>query len=218
MSEPSATRTLTVGLIVAGGLVCAAGLAVELARYGGCLDSESWLRTALSLSFEGNLPTWYSAGLLWTAALGLAICAWIQADRDRVHWWVLSAIFMLMSLDEAIELHEHLGGLPLHGPLYFSWVVPGAVLTSIVGVAYLGFLGRLPRATRLGFIASFCIYVGAALGMELPLGAWFEAHGDENLVYAALDFTEECLEIVGSSVFLVVIARHIQAASSAPQS
>jgi hypothetical protein len=205
----SGARKLALGLGLCGGLVCAAGLAVELARYAGALEPESGLRSALSLSYEGNLPTWYSSGLLWTAALGLGLCG-RRDEGERGHWWVLAALFLLMSLDEAIELHEGLGGAELHGVLYFSWVVPGALLTATFALSYLGFWRRLPARTRRGFAWAFAIYVGGALGMELPLGAWFEAHGDENLGYALLDALEESLEICGLSVFLVAILAHLE--------
>lgn len=208
MVKPDA-RKLAFALFVSSGLVCVAGLLVELARYRGGLDPEAWLRSALSLSYEGNLPTWYSSGLLWTAALGLGLCGARADGREQTRWKVLAALFMLMSLDEAISLHEHLGGAELHGVLYFSWVVPGALLTAILVATYLSFWLHLPRPTRRGFALAFALYVGGALGMELPLGAWFEVHGDENLGYALLDAVEESLEICGLSVFLVAIVRHL---------
>jgi hypothetical protein len=212
LSEVPERGELVRGLVLVGTLVCGASLAVELARHLGSLDPESGLRSALSLSYEANLPTWYSSGLLWTAALGLAGCAWREPGRDRAWWWGLAAIFMLLSLDESIELHEHLGGAELHGVLYFSWVVPGALLTAAFCAAYLRFWWRLPPPTRRGFAWAFAIYVGGALGMELPLGAWFERYGDETLGYAVLDFVEESLEIAGLSVFLIAIYGHLRGA------
>lgn len=210
MSEAPKHVHVVWGLVLVGALVCGAGLSVELACHLGALDPESSLRSALSLSYEANLPTWYSSGLLWTAALGLACCGWREPGRDRTWWWLLAAIFMLLSLDESIELHEELGGAELHGVLYFSWVVPGALLTGLFCAAYLGFWRRLPTTTRRAFAWAFAIFVGGALGMELPLGAWVELHGDENLGYAALDFVEESLEIAGLSVFLVAISEHLR--------
>jgi hypothetical protein len=198
------------GLVLVGAQVCGAGLIVELARYFGSLDPESDLRSGLSLSYEANLPTWYSSGLLWTAALGLAACGFRELGRARAWWWGLAAIFMLLSLDEAVELHEDLGGAELHGVLYFSWVVPGALLTGAFCAAYLRFWWRLPPTTRRGFAWAFAIYVGGALGMELPLGAWYERYGDEDLGYALLDFLEESLEIAGLSVFLIAISEHLR--------
>ncbi len=216
MSKVPERVHLVRGLAVVGALVCGAGLTVELARYLGSLDPESDLRSALSLSYEANLPTWYSSGLLWTAALGLLCCGWREPGRDRARWWVLAAIFMLLSLDESIELHENLGGAALNGVLYFSWVVPGAMLTGVFCAAYWGFWRRLPTPTRRGFAWAFAIFVGGALGMELPLGAWFELHGDENLGYAVIDFVEESVEIAGLSVFLVAIYAHLRRSDAKP--
>lgn len=217
MSEVPERACLVRGLLVVGALVCGAGLVVELARYLGSLDPESELRSALSLSYEGNLPTWYSSGLLWTSALGLAGCGQRELGRDRAWWWGLAVIFMLLSLDESIELHEELGGAELHGVLYFSWVVPGALLTGLFCAAYLRFWWRLPPTTRRGFAWAFAIYVGGALGMELPLGAWYERRGDEDLGYAMLDFVEEALEIAGLSVFLVAIVEQLRRPDDAPR-
>lgn len=206
----SDSRELAFILSVIGGLVCGAGASVELACHGGWLEGDGWLHSALSLSYEGNLPTWYSSGLLWMAGLGLWLCGRRDGGRERARWWILAALFMLMSLDEAMELHEELGGAELHGVLYFSWVVPGALLTAAFGLSYFRFWRRLPAPTRRGFAWAFGLYVGGALGMELPLGAWFEAHGDDNLGYALIDAVEESLEICGLSVFLVAIARHLE--------
>jgi hypothetical protein len=200
---------LAMALWCATAIVCALGLLVELAASYGWLDPFSLLRSGLSLSYEGNFPTWYATGLLWTVALGLGCCARREPGLERFWWWGLAAIFMLFSLDEAIELHEDLGGdAERHGVLYFSWVVPAAMLTSAFVAVYAWFWWRLPAPTRRGFALAFVLYVGGALGMELPLGAWYEAHGDQNLGYALLDFIEESLELVGLSVFLLAIARH----------
>jgi hypothetical protein len=194
-------------------LVCALGLFVELAASLRWIDPLGRVRSGLSLSYEGNLPTWYAAGLLWTAALGLGRCAMREPGRARLGWGGLAAIFMLFSLDEAIELHEELGGAERHGVLYFSWVVPAALLTSAFVAVYAWFWLHLPAPTRRGFAWAFVLYVGGALAMELPLGAWYEAHGDENLGYLVLDFAEESLELIGLCVFLLAIARHSSAST-----
>ncbi len=205
------------GLGLASALVCVAGLLAELAAGLGWIDPNGSLRSGLSLSYEGNLPTWYAAGLLWTAGLGLGQCGRRHVGPDRLRWFALAGIFMLLSLDEAIELHEHLGGdAQRHGVLYFSWVLPGALLTGSFALAYLGFWRRLPPPTRRDFALAFALFVGGALGMELPLGAWTEVHGDENLVYGVIDFVEESLELAGLSVFLVAIAGHLRALEAAP--
>jgi hypothetical protein len=117
---------------------------------------------------------------------------------------VLVIVFAYMSLDEAVEIHEHLGGwIETGGLLYFDWVIPAAVLVLAVGIAYLRFLAHLDPQTRRRFVVAGALYVGGALLMELPLGWWTEQHGDDNLGYALMDWIEETLELAGASYFLV---------------
>ena len=166
----------------------------------------------LSLSHEANLPTWYASSLLLVDALLLGAIARRAPDR---RWAVLAAIFGYLSLDEAVELHEHLGGLfATGGVLYFDWVIPAGAALLLLGAAYLPFLRRLPAATRRAFVLAAVLYVGGALLMELPLGWWTERAGDENPVYAALDLVEESLELAGASVFLLALRDHLRLAGA----
>lgn len=204
----------------------AAGLACEVAHY-------RWLRpwfrpfvAFFSLSFEHNLPTWYASSLLLGCALSLhAVAATVrraprtQSKHPR-RWGFLAWLFALFSLDEAVSLHEELGRiLRLRGVLYFSWVVPAAVLVAVFGLVYLPFVRALPRPTRARFVVAGLLYVGGALVMELPLGWWTERHGDENLGYALLDWVEEMLELVGATGFLLAVREHhalLRAAKAEP--
>ncbi len=196
-------------LIVAGAIVTGAGLAVELVHTRSHAPAVETLVDLCSLSYEANVPTWYSSSLLLGCALVLgAIARDVDARRGprRAHWLVLAIGFLSMSLDEAVELHEQLGGLfGTHGVLYFDWVIPAAAVVAIVGAAFLPFLRDLPPRRRRWFVAAGAIYLGGAVGMELPLGWWTEHHGAENAGYALIDWAEEALEILGVSVFLVAL-------------
>jgi hypothetical protein len=164
-----------------------------------------------SLGFEANVPTWYSTVLLFACASSLAHIAHEvgRAGEDARAWRGLALAFAYLSLDEAIEIHEHLGGtFDTGGVLYFDWVIPAAAFVAIFGAVYLRFLARLPAETRRGFVTAGAIYVSGALLMELPLGYWTERAGDDNLVYALIDFVEETLEMLGASLFLLALARH----------
>jgi hypothetical protein len=193
-------------LVITGASIGALGLAVELvnARTRG----HETLVAFFSLSFEHNLPTWYSSALLLACAIALGSVA-IRTSTRRAQWWALAGVFAYLSLDESVEIHEHLGGLlRLHGPLYYSWIVPAAAFVVAFVAVFARFLASLPRATRVRFIAAGIVYVGGALVMELPLGWWAERHGDENLGYALIDWVEEMLELTGASMFLLAVLRH----------
>ena len=66
-----------------------------------------------------------------------------------------------MSLDEAIEIHEHLGGLVEgRGLLFFSWVIPAFVVVGALGLAFSRFLARLEPIDRRRFVLAGALYVG----------------------------------------------------------
>jgi len=198
-------------LFVAAALVCLLGLISELLHYGAGL---SWHFLGLfSLSLEGNLPTWYSSLLLFACGITLhavAAGARQQSAPFKWRWTLLGCVFMFMSLDEAVELHEQLGTVvKLHGVLYFSWVVPAGVIVLLLGLFYLPFLLHLPARTRWRFLIAGIMYVGGALLLELPLGFWAERAGTENLVYVLIDWVEESLEICGATLFLLSLLEYL---------
>jgi hypothetical protein len=160
----------------------------------------------LSLSYEGNFPTWYASVLLLGFGL-LCAGAARRAPADRAHWLGLAILFAFLSLDEATELHEHLAGLVgTGGVLTFDWVVPASVVLLLLGALYLPFLRRLPQRLRTRLLVAAATFVFGALVMELPLGWWVARHGDDGLGYALIDWVEETLELVGSSLAVVALA------------
>jgi hypothetical protein len=164
----------------------------------------------LSLSYEANVPTWYASSLLLSCALLLAGIAH-NAATDRRHWAALAALFCYMSLDEAAELHERLGGLVGgSGVFYFDWVIPASVVVAVIGAAYWRFVWRLPARLRRSVITAGALYVTGALLLELPLGYWTERAGPDNLTYALIDACEEGLELAGASLFAVALWSYLQ--------
>ncbi len=53
--------------------------------------------------------------------------------------------------------------------------------------------------------------------MELPLGLWTDVHGDDNVGYALLDWTEETLELVGATLFVLALDRHLRDPEPGPE-
>jgi hypothetical protein len=189
-------------------LVCALGLVAVAGRFHADWPDHG-LYSLLSLSYEGNLPTWHASMLAFVCALLLLACA-DAAERDRLHLRALAAGFVAISIDEVIGMHETLGGLLDRDEpaLYFDWVIPGALIVAVVGALYVPFLRRLPRKTARRFVAAGALYVGGAVGMELPLGVWASAHGEDDLGYALIDWLEESLEVAGLTLFaLTLLAR-----------
>lgn len=197
-------------LAICVAIVAGLGLVAEIWHVRAPGASIEALLPKLSLSYEGNLPTWFSSSLLLVCALAAARIARTRPPWHR-HWWGITAMLGWMSLDEAAELHEHLGGLVgTHGLFYFDWVIPAAGVVLAVALVYWPFLRALAGPTRTRLVVAAAIYVTGALVMELPLGWWTDHHGDEGLVYALIDWVEETLEMLGASLALAALVAHVE--------
>lgn len=195
-------------------LVSIAGIITAISKY--VFGAEKYIYI-FNLDEEANIPSWFSAQLLFISGLCLAIIALLKSnlhDRWKRHWWALSFIFVMLSLDEIASIHERANVLRdmfhLHGLLYFSWVVPAIVLMTIFFFSYLKFVFALPTKSRWLFVVSGIIYVGGALGLEMLDGAYASAYGTQNLFYALLTCTEEICEMGGMVLFIYALTDHLR--------
>lgn len=158
----------------------------------------------MNVNREANIPTWFSASLLFTAALLLlAITLSLRAsDRPYGRWAGLTAIFTYISMDEAGAIHEKLTPIlqeqwSLTGYLYFGWVVVGILVVLVVGLLYLPFVWRLPVEVRRWFMLAGVLYVGGALVVEsISANLWY-LDGGTSLRFSAAGTVEEWLEMLG---------------------
>ena len=115
-------------LALAIAIVAALGVAAEV--FASSLPPD--VVGLLSLSYEGNLPTWFASALLLLCALELQSIA-ARAETWRRHWYVLAIGFAVMSADEVVGAHELLSTIwSGEGPLHYGWVVfAGALVLAI---------------------------------------------------------------------------------------
>lgn len=185
-----------------------AGLAAELLRH--LAGVRGWPVALLSLSYEGNLPSWWASALPFVCAALLAFVAAGEAT-DRFHWRLLTAGFVAISIDEAVGFHETLSGLfDLGGVLYFGWVIPAGALVFALALTFVGFLRRLSPETARRFVVAGALYVGGAVVCELPLGWWTDHYGDHSFGYALIDWCEETLEFAGLTLFAAALLARLQ--------
>jgi len=91
-----------------------------------------------SVDREGNIPTLYSCFALLFCSSMLFLIASIKkraGERYALHWRVLSIIFLYLSIDEAVSIHEEAinpvrNALNTSGMFYYAWVIPGHWSTS----------------------------------------------------------------------------------------
>jgi len=194
-----------------------AGIAVQLAKYR--LNYRARWFNLFNLDQELNYPSWYASFTLAFCSLLLAaIASAKKRDGDRYfrHWKKLSLIFLFLSVDEAMSIHELLISRDLRhllhagGIFYYVWVIPATIFVAVVGLSYLKFIIDLPRQIRLLFLIAGGIYVGGALGMEMVGGYWTDLYGKNNLTYALITCAEECMEMVGVAVFIHALLSYMR--------
>ncbi len=151
-------------------------------------------RPLFSLSYEQNVPTWYTSSLLF-------VCSLARCHRRRrpPHGQVREALVgalrgvpLHLALDEVVEIHEAASSWldRLGGVLYFSWVIPAAAAVAM-------FLrGRIPPVP----LAPPARYAGidsssrrdpmspAPSSWSCRSGTGPSGPGSDNLIYALIDF------------------------------
>lgn len=175
------------------------------------------LMNRFDIAFEPSIPNWYSSCSLLVCSALLSLIARAKSrdgDRWRWHWLVLAILFLGLSIDECVRLHEMLHNVmasrvETHGLLYFPWVIPALIFVAVVGLAYLPFLLKLDRSTALLFVTSGAIYVMGAVGMDMIGGAIVESYGMESIQHSFAQAVEELLEMLGVLLFLYALLTYI---------
>ncbi|GJM34833.1 MAG: hypothetical protein DHS20C18_38340 [Saprospiraceae bacterium] len=183
-------------------------LKFEVGHEGGLLLIEK----LFDFNYEKSIPTLFSVLILFCTSLILFLISISEYKRggSSLYWYGLSFIFLFLTMDEFLEIHENIGEfiqshIEHHGIFFFAWVIPYGLLFIAFSFFYLRFLLQLPRRAMWLFIISGAIYVVGALGFE-SLGGWYiEVHGEENVLYAIIYTLEELFEILGISLFIYTL-------------
>jgi hypothetical protein len=171
------------------------------------------------LNRDGNVPTLYSAFLLFAAAAFLYLVykgAKAKGEKNAFsHWLVLCFLFIFLGLDEATQIHEFTSGIvkkiadrPLPGFLRHAWIIPYLLLIGAVGLHYLRFVLKLPARTRNQFIVAGLVYVGSAMGLEM-LEGMYEARGGHALLVLQLQTIEETFEMLAVILFNYALMQYL---------
>lgn len=178
----------------------------------------------LDFDKEFNAPSLYSFGSMLLCGF---LLRYIYIDKknhrkqEAIHWKVLSYIFIYLSFDELMSLHERLGeifhyflGNP--GGLNNSriWIIPYAVLLLLFFLFFIRFFLNLPTSTKISFFIAGFIYVMGAVGVELFSGQFILRHPSSLLLYNIISIFEELLEMIGIVLFARSLVNYIAENSS----
>jgi len=212
----SATRVA--GYLIAGSLgLIAAHLAFTWNYLHGIhFPGAIQLYVLFDAAEEVTIPTWYASSLLLGAALLFAAIA-VFAARERQpltrHWYGLAAIFLGLSIDEAADAHGAISyrmsdALDVSGPLTYPWVIPGAIFTVAVALAYLSFLRQIDPLLRRRLLIAGALYVSGALGMEMVQATYDSMYANETF-YALLVGIEEGMEMIAIAYLIGALLSHL---------
>lgn len=166
---------------------------------------------------EQNIPSLYSWSALLFSAMLLGVIARVKkivGDRYVTHWRALAIIFVFLSLDEAMSLHEKFVE-PLRdrfntgGIFYYAWVIPASILVVVFCLTFSRFLLALPAKTKRLFLIAGTVYVAGALGLEMVAGVYDNIYGMDNIVIAALTSIEEFMEMSAIAIFIYALLTYM---------
>jgi len=170
------------------------------------------------LGHEPSIPALYSSLALMVSAVLLAVIA-ISVRRSAreffYHWLGLSVVFAILAVDETVMVHEMVDtalhqAFGLGGPLFFAWVIPGALFAIGFAIVYIKFLVHLDRLTRWRFIAAGGLFVAGAVGMEMVAGMIADSDlGLESPAHTISQAIEECCEMLGIVLFIYALLDYI---------
>jgi hypothetical protein len=186
------------------------GIAISVFVVAGILQRTAFPEwSAANLDSEVSVATWYSAALLGAAAFGWLLVG--VADRPRSlavwMWWPLLA---WLALDERTAIHERLEQLS-----GIDWQLLYIPVMGLAAVAWSGVVRRYRSQARV--VALFL--VGAAFWIVVLLLELVQNWGGspvEAAIYVPTMITEEALEMVGSTLFLIAAILALGSSVQAP--
>jgi hypothetical protein len=172
----------------------------------------------LNLDEEANIPSLYSALTLVLCSILLALISYLEkvvGSRYAGYWKALSLLFLFLSLDEAVSIHETLVlllrlALNTSGFLNFTWVVLGSIFLAVFLLGFWRFIKALPQKTRNLFIQAGILYVGGTLGVDLIGEYYTNVYGENTIAYLTITTIEESLEMLGIVIFIYALLSYIK--------
>lgn len=204
------SRKLIVALALSWLVLWLGSVLQDLAIFSSGTEEKIWL---LDVDSEESLYTWLSTILLCVAALLAFVLS--SSGRDALQWRAIGLLFVVMSVDEMLSLHEKLsealsGSLETTGPFFFAWVIPALAIVLVLAIVFLPFVFRLPRRIALMVIAAGVLFVTGALGLEMAAGVFLSGEDDLTAAlatsrYRMMTNLEEGLEGLGVVVFIAAL-------------
>ena len=178
----------------------------------------------LDVGNEQSIPTYVSVVNLLLASLLLFTIYIFEKTKNNNHsryWLFLSALFLLLSIDESASIHEQFANVhdylvthELIPPVLSThqWLPFGLAFIVLVLAILLPFIINLPRKTMGLFSIAATIFISGAVGFEY-LGAVMLETGmvesRNDIAYLIRRIFEEGFEMYGIALFNCALYREI---------
>ena len=169
------------------------------------------------LEEENNVPTWYSSTLLALiggVVLFIGFLKFQERDPYYRQWIALAFIPLLVSLDDAAQLHEATDE-PLadlndwSGLLFYAWVLVVIPIVVLVTIPFIPFLRRLPRRTLAILLTGAGVVFTAGVLLEMPEGLVVEKYGEGGILDFVVSTSQEVLEMAGAIIALYAMMDYL---------
>ncbi|NJN31098.1 MAG: hypothetical protein HC824_12210 [Synechococcales cyanobacterium RM1_1_8] len=135
----------------------------------------------------------------------------LATPRQARSWKLLSGIFLYLSVDELMSIHEIFiepvrGALNVSGVFYYAWIIPAIALVSLFFLRFFRFWLSLLTPVRLLFGLAAALFLGGSIGMEM-VGGYYVSIAQPDWIYRLIHHGEEFLEMAGISVFLSALVQ-----------
>jgi len=161
-------------------------------------------------NMESNIPTCFSAILIFINALVLALIGKYTKNNKINYWYLLSGIMLYLSIDELTIIHEKINTeITAYNFLNSFWGSGWAglyvIFAIIIFILFIGFIIDLPKNTRNLILLAGIIYVFGAAGLEFIGGIYAESF----VVYKYLTTVEEALESGAMIIFCYALIDYL---------
>lgn len=159
--------------------------------------------TRVDLGQESSLGTWFSSvTLLLIASTGAWLASAAPLAGDRRCWKIIAVLFLGLSIDEISAFHELMSDpirsrAKLSGALFLAWVIPAGIAVVGLSLYFARFVFRQPPDIRNGIIIAAALFVGGAIGLELPGSVLYEKGDTKSMTWFVISGLEEFGEMAG---------------------
>ncbi|MBD2344859.1 hypothetical protein H6G18_11965 [Anabaena subtropica FACHB-260] len=169
------------------------------------------------LDEERNIPTLFTGFILIFCSILLELVALAkQKERNRYvpYWHGLAIIFMYLSFDELLEIHEKVNGIlnqTAQSAPGQNWDILNISLALVFALIYFKFLLHLPKKIKTLFVLAFAFFVIGGVVIEF-LGVYYfpNIYNQKLFIAEVITTIEECLEIIGLTIFIHGILLYIK--------